>query len=225
MPAGLRYIKDLNEDLAGIKTPAIYDENLDEWIILNGSHVKSAGGLWLPLQLDENGKLKSSIKDAESLETGLTLINGNIESVKSVLGEVDADPAANTLLERLKKIGTILMSKNTELKAKTPIVWDGSKTTDSIEIPLGQGGLVHVYVENGADQDVTVSLEHEVESSVWIPYAGADGALAWKVIKNTGKGVYGPIQGWPRYIKGRVVLTAVMPPTNALITYIQVQEV
>jgi len=56
MAAGTQYNKHLNYDQAYVKTPAIYDSNLDEWLMLAGNYVKTAGGLWVPQKGSDDGE-------------------------------------------------------------------------------------------------------------------------------------------------------------------------
>ncbi len=114
---------------------------------------------------------------------------------------------------------------NTELKAKTTITWNGTDTTNSVKIPPANGDVL-IWINNTADQELTVTLEHEVEANTFAPYADGTGtAISFKVAASTGEGVYGPFQKFPKYLGGRVVLTAGSAPTAAGTTTVQVQEV
>lgn len=114
---------------------------------------------------------------------------------------------------------------NTELKAKTTITWNGTDTTNSVKIPPADGDVL-IWINNTADQELTVTLEHEVEANTFAPYADGTGtAVRFKVAASTGEGVYGPFQKFPKYLGGRVVLTAGSAPTAAGTTTVQVQEV
>ncbi len=116
-------------------------------------------------------------------------------------------------------------SVNTELKAKTTITWNGTDTTNSVEISPADGDVL-IWINNTADQELTVTLEHEVEANTFAPYADGTGtAISFKVAASTGEGVYGPFQKFPKYLGGRVVLTAGSAPTAAGTTTVQVQEV
>lgn len=114
---------------------------------------------------------------------------------------------------------------NTELKAKTTITWNGTDTTNSVKISPADGDVL-IWINNTADQELTVTLEHEVEANTFAPYADGTGtAVSFKVAASTGEGVYGPFQKFPKYLGGRVVLTAGSAPTAAGTTTVQVQEV
>lgn len=121
-----------------------------------------------------------------------------------------------------------LSGSNTELLSKTSITWNGIKLTDNITVPSGTGKPILITIINAIDQavDLTVTLEHQTEADVWIPYYQANGdILTWTILKNGGKGVFGIIQGFPRFLGGRIVLTGASAPTNTKITTVQVQEV
>lgn len=118
-----------------------------------------------------------------------------------------------------------LSDSNVELKAKTTITWDGIDTTNNVEVPVADRDVL-LYINNTADKELTVTLDIEVEENVWVPYIAGDGtALSFKVAATTGKGVYGVFQKFPKYLGGRVVLTAGSAPTASGTTTVQVQEV
>ena len=111
-----------------------------------------------------------------------------------------------------------------ELKAKTTITWNGTDTTNSVKYP--RRWRCADLINNTADQELTVTLEHEVEANTFALYTdGAGTAISFKVAASTGEGVYGPFQKFPKYLGGRVVLTAGSAPTAAGTTTVQVQEV
>ncbi len=117
---------------------------------------------------------------------------------------------------------------NVELMQEATVNWDGSKQTDSVHVPLGSGKEVLITIINSSGQlvPVDVTLEHEVASGVYIPYMDAAGdPVTWTVAASGGKGVFGVIQGFPRFMGGRVVLTGTSAPTNGETTSVQVQEV
>ena len=114
---------------------------------------------------------------------------------------------------------------NVELLAKTTITWDGTDTTNNVEVSPASGDVL-IWAKNTADQELTVTLEHEVEEGVFAPYMdGAGTAISFKIPASTGEGVYGVFQKFPKYLGGRVVLTAGSAPTASGTTSVQVQEV
>jgi len=58
MPAGTKYPKDLNLSLRSIRTPAIYDSNLDEWLMLSANVIKTEGGLFIFQKGTDDGRTK-----------------------------------------------------------------------------------------------------------------------------------------------------------------------
>ena len=118
-----------------------------------------------------------------------------------------------------------LSGSNVELLAKTTITWDGTDTTNNVEVSPASGDVL-IWAKNTADQELTVTLEHEVEEGVFAPYMdGAGTAISFKIPASTGEGVYGVFQKFPKYLGGRVVLTAGSAPTANGTTTVQVQEV
>jgi len=53
MAAGTQYNKHLNYDQAYVKTPAVYDSNVNEWMMLVRNYVYT-GTLWVPRKGDAN---------------------------------------------------------------------------------------------------------------------------------------------------------------------------
>jgi hypothetical protein len=173
-------------------------------------------------------QILAKIIDAPATEAKQTELN-------ALIGEVQDVPTANTLLARLKNLetkvdaiiadGIKLSGSNVELLTKTTITWDGTDTTNNIEVSPADGDVL-IWINNTADQELTVTLEHEVEANAFAPYADGTGtAISFKVAASTGEGVYGPFQKFPKYLGGRVVLTAESAPTAAGTTTVQVQEV
>ncbi len=58
MAAGDQYPKGLNSDSALIKTPAFYDENLDEWLMSSANVVKTEGGVFIFQKGTDDGRAK-----------------------------------------------------------------------------------------------------------------------------------------------------------------------
>ena len=77
MAAGQQYAKNLNTDQSFVKTTAIYDSSLDEWLILSANVVKTEGGVFIYQKGTDDGKAKVS---AELI--GSTLTDSNALSVK-----------------------------------------------------------------------------------------------------------------------------------------------
>lgn len=125
----------------------------------------------------------------------------------------------------INPILTQLPESNVELLAKTTITWNGIDTTNNIEVSPASGDVL-IWAKNTADQELTVTLEHEVEEGMFAPYMDVEGtAISFKIPANTGDGVFGVFQKFPKYLGGRVVLTAGSAPTASGTTSVQVQEV
>jgi hypothetical protein len=119
-------------------------------------------------------------------------------------------------------------SGNTELLERTEVIWDDSKLSDNVVVPLGSGRNVLITVINSSGQLVAidVTLEHEVALGQFIPYMDATGdPVKWQVAASGGQGVFGVIQGFPMFRGGRIVLTGATAPTSGETTSVQVQEV
>ncbi len=123
----------------------------------------------------------------------------------------------------LKGMGAV---ENEPLHSPDTITWDASattKATEDIDVPTSKEVLV--FIQNGADKDLTVTFEHVIDSSDYL-YKGADGEALSFVIEAGDNEVFGPIQGWPRYEGGKVVFTSSDgAPADTLETIVQVQEV
>lgn len=198
---------------SNIPVPQYFNPTTDDWEVLYGRNNASRVELY---DSDGNPLLISSGK--------MTVRASELETL---IGEVQDTPTTNTLLSRLKAIADALAAevKNSELLTKQTITWNGTDLTSNVEVPVATGDVL-LYINNTADQELTVTLEFEVETDVWIPYIAGDGtAISFTVSATSGKGVFGVFQKFPKYLGGRVVLTAGSAPTADGITYVQVQEV
>lgn len=120
--------------------------------------------------------------------------------------------------------GNIITSGNKQLHSPTTITWDGIDKINNVEVPVSSGDVL-VRIDNDCDKDLTVTLEHEVEDSVWVSYFMGDGTeLSFNVAAGV-SGVFGVFQKFPKFLGGRIVLTAAEEPTANGTTVVQVQEV
>jgi len=89
--AGTQYSKQLNMDQNYVKTPAVYDSNLDEWLMLAGNYVKTAGGLWVPQKGSDNGEalvqLTGSVIEKTQIAEGVTITAGSTANI--VTSDID----------------------------------------------------------------------------------------------------------------------------------------
>lgn|GEM_PF-4259647 len=117
------------------------------------------------------------------------------------------------------------VAKNVNLFAEETIIWNGTdteKVTSDIGVPNRDKIIVRIDNQSGEDLDVQFQFKLDEE---YLDYLGADGELLGFTIHNNEHNVYGPIQGFPRYDGGRIVLTAASAPTDGNETTVQVQEV
>ena len=114
---------------------------------------------------------------------------------------------------------------NAELLAPETLTWNGTETEkETADIDVPDGKTIAVRIDNGADQQLTVTFEHK-NGSDYIDYYGADGIeLYFSIPANTHR-VFAPIQAFPRFDGGRIVVTADSAPTADDETTIEVQEV
>lgn len=170
----------------------------------------------------------NATKDAFNVQ-----LSGSIPAGTNLMGKTGIDQTTDGTTNRVvAKISQTagenlvqLSGSNVELLAKTTITWDGTDTTNNVEVSPASGDVL-IWAKNTADQELTVTLEHEVEEGVFAPYMdGAGTAISFKIPASTGEGVYGVFQKFPKYLGGRVVLTAGSAPTANGTTTVQVQEV
>lgn len=114
-------------------------------------------------------------------------------------------------------------SGNMEVKTEN-FTWNGSNTIQHVNIPVTDRPLLFA-IENNSDQDLTVTFEHEVEKEKWYDWYDGTGTQL-KFISTAGlKGVYGPFQGFPKFLQGRLVFTADSAPTQGGSVKVRVQKV
>ena len=153
---------------------------------------------------------------ADAVANGITSIKNN-EGIRKI---ATALPAGTNNIGKVTPV-----SGNTELAAAESLVWDGIVTEKlSADIAVASSNIL-ISVDNTCDKAVTVTFQHKI-GSVYYDYYGADGeALSFVVGASAGKGVFGPIQGWPKFSGGRIVVTAAEAPTDAGVTIVSVREI
>lgn len=118
---------------------------------------------------------------------------------------------------------------NNNLLADKTVTWNGTKTSDTVEVPVEKSfklGQVLVKIDNNDQaQDLTVTFEYEVAADVWMQWYDKAGSEIKFTAKANTRLVYGPFEGFPRYLSGRIKLTAASAPTNTKTTVVQVQEI
>lgn len=139
----------LNTDINNKLTSSVYDDNLASWIQKSQMHVLSSAGILIPLSLDANGRLQTSIKDAALPEGASTAANQ--ATVLSRIGEVQVSPTANTLLDRLKALTTALGEVQASPTANTAL--------DRLKVIAAEiGALADVAVYDPATNGSLISL-------------------------------------------------------------------
>jgi len=203
---------DILVDRLGKPIPQIWDEDENKFIpytdnykgILDGSTPAAVRDLQIENQI------MNVLSDFAIVKSTLTLIQGYVDGLETRLSE---------------RLDVSLSFNNTEIVSKTVLSWDGLLLAKTLEVPVSNTDIL-IYANNTCDQDLTVTLEHEVEEGVWVPYVNGNGIpIAFTIAALTGKGVYGVFQKFPKYLGGRIVFTAASAPTANGTTTVQVQEV
>ena len=116
-------------------------------------------------------------------------------------------------------------ARNVSLLDAETLTWNGVLTEqNTADISVPSGKEVVVRINNGADQPLTVTFEYKVGAN-YIDYYGVDGnELTFDIAASTHH-IFGPIQNFPRFDGGHIVITAGIAPTDTNTTVIQVQEV
>ena len=119
------------------------------------------------------------------------------------------------------------MTLNNQLGNGT-ITWDGSKTNDVVPVSRGMGTKILVRINNGAiGQSLTVTFEYNTDGANWRQWY--NNALPPVAVSFTHAAsldlIYGPFEGFPAFLGGRIKVTAGVAPTNATQTTITVMEI
>lgn len=99
MPAGQQYNKHLNYDAAWVKTPAIYDSGIDEWLMLQGNLLKTDGGIWIFQKGENNGNARVALTG--SIETVNAAPVVGVKTVTATAAEVFAGASAKANRRKL----------------------------------------------------------------------------------------------------------------------------
>ena len=75
MAAGQQYNKHLNYDQGNVKGAAIYDANLDEWVMLSAQVVKTEGGVLIYQRGTDDGRAKVDAQLTGSIVKRDTILN------------------------------------------------------------------------------------------------------------------------------------------------------
>jgi len=113
---------------------------------------------------------------------------------------------------------------NDQLLAPETLTWNGDLTEQTTADINVTGKNIAVRIDNQADQALTVTFEHK-NGTDYIDYYGADGNELTFDIPATTERVFAPIQAFPKFDGGRIVVTASTAPTDTDTTIIEVLEV
>ncbi len=92
---------------------------------------------------------------------------------------------------------------NRELFSET-ITFAASDSEESGDIPVPASPLVLIYAKNDTGEDATLILQNKMGEE-YIDYIGADHEDALLLPDDTAR-VFGPVEGWPRFDGGRIVV-------------------
>ena len=146
MPAGTQYAKELNKDSAGIKTPAFYDANLDEWLMGAANVVKTESGVFVFQKCTDDGRAKvdAQLSGRTAVKTATLVDSGG--GVYNLSGEVDFDGY---------QYFTIYV----------PATWTGTAITLQTS-PASGGTFSDVYNDAGIEVSLTVAASRAVTIDV-----------------------------------------------------------
>lgn len=163
MAAGQQYNKHLNYDQGNVKGAAIYDANLDEWVMLSAQVVKTEGGVLIYQRGTDDGRAKVDAQLTGSIlaidwETGQPV---PITAQKDDAGDyvLRMAPAIvygyNSVTQRIKVESNGAMEIVTH--SEVVIRDTANHQTDFIDVSMMPGKKI-LSVRNALDQAVTVSL-------------------------------------------------------------------
>ena len=171
------------------------------------------------------------------LTTANTKTDTSNTSLSSISTKLDTLSVLNTLSslitsiknsDGIKKIvdnvNINVKSLNQELLAETTVIWDGVKLTDNIEIPLTNNSIL-ITINNNQAQSLVVTFENEIITDIWSKWYDGTGTEISFICPANSHITFGPIQYFPKYLGGRLILTAGTAPINLSDTSIQIQEV
>lgn len=126
------YAHDLNMGNGNRLTTSVWDDNVANWMLKTQTYVQSSGGIWIPLALDANGYLKSSVKDSAlpagaATEAKQDTLIGYINMAWEELGKLDLRGlAVNKPLATAVQIGATYWSVDTDPNADAIEVSNGT---------------------------------------------------------------------------------------------------
>jgi len=164
MAAGTQYAKKLNMDQNYVKTPAIYDSNLDEWLMLAGNYVKTAGGLWVPQKAADDGTILAQLTGSSvPITAPVYAQKANKVEVSTVLSAVSVPAGGET------GFTTVDVVDGTESLILFLFNIDQQPWTVYAKNIVNGSAPYHLYPEinNCTVSPTNPSLPY---SAIWIPY-------------------------------------------------------
>ena len=171
------------------------------------------------------------------LTTANTKTDTSNTSLSSISTKLDTLSVLNTLSslitsiknsDGIKKIvdnvNINVKSLNQELLAETTVIWDGVKLTDNIEIPLTNNSIL-ITINNNQAQSLVVTFENEIITDIWSKWYDGTGTEVKFTCPANSYITFGAFQCFPKFLGGRIVLTASSIPANLSQTSVQIQEV
>ncbi len=135
MGAGTQYSKHLNYDQAYVKTPAVYDSDVDEWLMPTQNYVYT-GTLWVPQKAAATGEAEvqltgSSIQDSQAVPMSQAQKDIAMRAYENIIDIIGAENIV-LLLPMWETSGTEFSDL---LRPHVKFVAEG--------VTLGQSGLLH----------------------------------------------------------------------------------
>jgi len=147
MAAGTQYNKHLNYDQAYVKTPAIYDSNLGEWLMLAGNYVKTAGGLWVPQKGSDDGEALVQLtgRNVEKITVFNALAITEVVEYASDPLDISAYKRIIALVRNTHDVEVYLRAFDVNLISPSAVLMDASGTQYKVTIPANLGGIVILF--------------------------------------------------------------------------------
>ena len=123
MAAGQQYNKHLNYDQGNVKGAAIYDANLDEWVMLSAQVVKTEGGVLIYQRGTDDGRAK--------VDAQLTGSNAEVVSAQ----DAQVSTIAQTYIRAVDATQIEVYVESGYVRVRT----DGEAATPTTGEPFGPG--------------------------------------------------------------------------------------
>jgi len=189
------------------------------------------------LKIEASGletKVDSTNTKLDTANTKIETSNTNLSSISTKLDTLSVLNTLNTLLTSIKDTNGIkkitdnvninVKTLNQELLSETTVIWDGVKLTDNIEVPLTNNSIL-ITINNNQAQLLVVTFENEIITDTWSKWYDGTGTEVKFTCPANSYITFGAFQCFPKFLGGRIVLTASSIPANLSQTSVQIQEV